>query len=46
MPGKSRLADGAWHLALIGGNGASLSHSVRRHPRSPIRVLICDCAPQ
>lgn len=31
MPVKSRLADGARHLALIGGHGAALLHSVRRH---------------
>jgi hypothetical protein len=41
MPVKSRLADGARHLALIGGHGAALLHSVRRHG-SPIRVPICD----
>jgi hypothetical protein len=41
MPGKSRLAYGARHLALIGRHAFALGEET---PRSPIRVPICDCA--
>ena len=43
MPGKSRLANGARHLALIGGHAFALGEDT---PRSPIRIRYAIVRPR